>query len=235
MFPSRARVFSTASSLVLASLLCHTPSTWAAALDVRIGNTVIRKEVKSVLDLRYRNVVRQNTDYSCGAAALATLLSYYFGEQTTEEGILNTVLSDADEETLQRIMTSGLSLLDLKKYAEALGFRGKGYRLDREALKKLDRPAIGLITIKGYNHFVVITAIDGEKVFIADPAKGNTVSTLGDFMGMWNRIVLVFENRDEHRIESHGLVTGTPFGGKKIDILNSNRIDLGFALDSTEF
>lgn len=221
-------------ALFAVALLLQISSAQAAPLDVRIGNTALRKEVKSVLDLRYRNVVRQKTDYSCGAAALATLLTHYFGEKTSEETVLKTVLTQADEEALKRIMTAGLSLLDLKTYAESLGFRGKGYRLDGESLKKIDRPAIGLVTIKGYNHFVVITAVEGNRVFIADPAKGNIVRDLDEFMAMWNRIVLVFENKGENRIESHDLVTGNS-SGKNFDVLNNHRLDLGFAIDSAEF
>lgn len=232
---SGGRNTSAASVLIMAAaLLWHVPPAGGATMDVRIGNTVIRKEVKSVQDLRFRNVVRQNTDYSCGAAALATLLTHYFGEQTSEEEILNSILEEADEETIRRIMTSGLSLLDLKKYAEALGFRGKGYRLDGKGLKGLDRPAIGLVKIKGYNHFVVITSVKGEKVFIADPVKGNTVRPLDEFMDMWNTIVLVFENRGA-KIHSHNLVTGSFLEKKKIDSVNDYRFDLGFALDPAEF
>src|SRR5690348_14751790 len=40
-------------------------------------------------ELRDLNVVKQATDYSCGAASLATLLIYYYGEMTSEADILS--------------------------------------------------------------------------------------------------------------------------------------------------
>lgn len=235
MLSSGGKIFGGVSVLLAfaAALSWSCPEARAAALDVRMGGTVVRKNVRSVLDLRFRNMVRQNTDYSCGAAALATILTYYFGEEASEETILNRILSGADEETLKRIMKSGLSLLDLKNFAESLGYRGKGYRLDEAALKRLDRPAIGLVNARGYNHFVVITGIGDGKVYIADPVKGNLVRHFGEFRKMWNGIVLVFENKGEEKIKSHQLVTGTEILGKT-DLL-AERVDLGFLLDPSEF
>lgn len=40
-------------------------------------------------ELRDRGVIKQQEDYSCGAAALATLMIYYFGDETPEKEILD--------------------------------------------------------------------------------------------------------------------------------------------------
>lgn len=180
------------------------PEIDAASLQVWVGNTVITKEVKSVQNLKYEKVVRQTTDYSCGAASLATLLTYYFGRETTEEEILTTVLQGS-EETIQRIKEKGISLLDLKKYAESLGFEGKGYRLTISDLRDLDRPAIVLINANGYNHFVVVKVVVEDKIHLADPVKGNMVMRLDEFEDIWNGILLAFRQANGETIQSHAL------------------------------
>ena len=43
--------------------------------------------VQSLLEMRRENVVVQKFDLSCGAAALATILNYQFGDPVTEREI----------------------------------------------------------------------------------------------------------------------------------------------------
>ena len=45
--------------------------------------------VKSWKTLRDRQIVKQDQDYSCGAASLATLLKGFYGQKLTEEQLLN--------------------------------------------------------------------------------------------------------------------------------------------------
>lgn len=49
-------------------------------------------------ELRDLHVVKQQEDYSCGAAALATLMIYYFGENTSEKEILDLLEGRLTEE-----------------------------------------------------------------------------------------------------------------------------------------
>jgi predicted double-glycine peptidase len=62
-------------------LLLATASAWAG--DVRFSGVLpngalLQQKVESMQERRYRNVVRQHTDYSCGAAALATILRHAY-------------------------------------------------------------------------------------------------------------------------------------------------------------
>src|SRR3546814_20453572 len=64
----------------------------APAGDARIwmgqvaeGRQTFSKPVKSWKELKFTNLVRQQTDFSCGAAALATLFNYAYGRETTEQ------------------------------------------------------------------------------------------------------------------------------------------------------
>src|SRR5579862_6421556 len=58
---------------------------------VRDPQHVFQRDVWSWRELKDKNVVKQNRDYSCGAASLCTLLKYYWGDNVTEQKILDTV------------------------------------------------------------------------------------------------------------------------------------------------
>ena len=67
------------------------------AATIRLGGivpgTVINKDVQSIRERRYENLVEQRTDFSCGAASLATLLKYAFQRpDTTEHDVLAGML-----------------------------------------------------------------------------------------------------------------------------------------------
>src|SRR5262249_11776712 len=69
--------------------------------------------VKSWLDRRYRTVFRQRYDFSCGSAALATLLSYHYGRQVDERQVINEMFKKGDQDKIKK---EGFSLLDMKSY-----------------------------------------------------------------------------------------------------------------------
>jgi len=221
--------------LLFCGALSGSPAVEAAPLQVRVGNMVITKEVKSVQDLRYEKVVRQTTDYSCGAASLATILTHYFGRETTEQEILSSVLDGTDEEAVKRIKEKGISLLDLKKFAVSLGFEGKGYRLKVSDLRDLDRPAIVLINAKGYNHFVVLKGIIDDKVHLADPVKGNQVMRLDEFADIWNGVLLAFKSNNGEKVETNALCAIQVLPDDKIRLFPSLTDVATFATNPADF
>jgi predicted double-glycine peptidase len=90
--------------------------------------------VRSVLEFRRENVVIQNWDLSCGAAALATLLRYQLGENISEKEIARALMR-RDEyvdhpELLQ--LQQGFSLLDLKRYVQSYATKVPGTTLVRK-------------------------------------------------------------------------------------------------------
>jgi uncharacterized protein len=80
--------------------------------------------VRSLLEMRQKNVVVQQWDTSCGAAALATLLKYQHGLAVSEKQVAEAMLRKGDP--LKVKMRGGFSLLDLKRYADARGLEGVG-------------------------------------------------------------------------------------------------------------
>lgn len=145
-------------------------------------------KVQSWKDMKFTNVVRQHTDFSCGAAALATIFVYAYNKKTDEEQVLTNMFKVADPDIVRE---KGFSLLDLKRYVEAIGLKGEGYRVEYAALGKLRLPGIVLISVRGYKHFVVLRRVTGDAVFIADPALGNRMMPRRDFEQAWNGVVFV--------------------------------------------
>ncbi len=159
------------------------------------GHTLLNVPVQSLMALRFKNVVRQAHDVSCGAAAMATLLTYYYGQPATEQDLVQQMLQYGDKAKIEK---DGFSLLEMKRYAEARGFVAAGYRVDNvQGLTKLRVPAIALITVRGYTHFVVLKGVAQGQVFLADPAFGNRSRPLADFGQEWNRILLVVLSRTQ--------------------------------------
>jgi predicted double-glycine peptidase len=143
--------------------------------------------VRSLLEIRRENVMIQNWDLSCGAAALGTLLRYEFGEPVTEKEIARGLMSRGEyiehPELVQ--IREGFSLLDLKRYVQTRGYKGLGFgQLDLNDL--IERAPIMIpINALGYNHFVIFRGVMGDRVLLADPAWGNRTMTLDKFQRMW--------------------------------------------------
>lgn len=152
------------------------------------------ESIEPLTTLKYNNVIRQAYDYSCGSAALTTLLDFYLGRNFQERQVMEGLLQFGDTEKI--IERRGFSLLDMKRLVTALGHPSGGFRAAEEDLIKLDHPAIAPIEYAGFKHFVVVRGVKDGHVFIADPSLGNITFTLSRFMEIWDRNVLfiVFPN-----------------------------------------
>jgi hypothetical protein len=207
----------------------------AGHVEIRIGNTVIERKVKSFKEKKFDYVVRQTKDFSCGAAALATVMTHYFGQDTSEQEVLNAIFLNSDEETKSRIREKGISLLELKNYAETKGLVGRGYRMKPEQLETLDRPAIIMIKYGDYSHFVVIKGVSKGKVYLADPARGVWFCELDDFGEMWGGILLAFKRDNGEKVTQHDLEVKPFFSRQRLDMLPADLLDTWFATQVGEF
>lgn len=142
----------------------------ASAGMARVGmGGVFNVPVVSFQERPFETVVQQQFDYSCGSAALATLLSFHYDHPANEVDIFTAMYEAGDQSLIQEV---GFSLLDMKNYLAGLGYRADGFRIAMDKLAVVGIPAIGLIEINGYRHFVVIKGIRGDKVLVGDPARG---------------------------------------------------------------
>ncbi|PWG02120.1 peptidase C39 [Sphingosinicella humi] len=189
---SRPRLVSaTALLLACATSGCMTAPPGDARIwmgQVAEGRQTFAKPVKSWKELKFTNLVRQQTDFSCGAAALATIFNYAYGRDTSEQQVLVNMLKVADPDVVRE---KGFSLLDMKNYTNAIGMTSEGYEVPYQALRQLKVPAIVLLNIKNYKHFVVVRKAEDDRIHLADPALGNRVMGRGDFEKAWNRVVFV--------------------------------------------
>lgn len=157
-----------------------------AFANVLPNGSLMSKKMVTMRGRKFENLVRQNTDFSCGAAALATILRHGYGQNTDERRVMAGLLEVSDAETVRRY---GFSLLDLKHYLEQLGMRGRGYNVSVERLADIKVPVIVLLDLKGYRHFVVFRAARDGLVHVADPALGNREMPVEDFIQAWNGVI----------------------------------------------
>lgn len=143
--------------------------------------------VRSLIETRQRNVVLQQWDLSCAAAALATILRYQHGLPVTERSVAlglidrEEYLANPDLVRLRQ----GFSLLDLKRFVDTLGYEGIG--LGKLAFPDLlgRAPIIVPVDMQGYPHFVVFRGATSERVLLADPAFGNVTMSIRKFVSAW--------------------------------------------------
>jgi len=143
---------------------------------------------------KFKNVVRQAYDYSCGSAALTTLLDFYLGRNFQERQVMEGLLRFGETERI--VERRGFSMLDMKRLVTALGHPSGGFKAEASDLETLDHPAIAPIEYAGFKHFVVIRTVYDGRVYVADPALGNISFTLARFLEVWDNNVLfiVFPN-----------------------------------------
>ncbi|MGC5698698.1 C39 family peptidase [Pseudomonas sp. NFXW11] len=147
---------------------------------------LIFKKVQSVRERKFADIVEQKTDFSCGAAALATILRQAYWLDVNEEQIIKGMLLQSDQKLVQ---TQGFSMLDMKRYAESIGMRARGYRIPPDKLEAVTIPVVVLMEIRGYKHFVVLQRAQKDWVYIGDPVLGHKRYTHEDFVKGWNGIV----------------------------------------------
>ncbi|WP_380878497.1 hypothetical protein ACFB49_17180 [Sphingomonas sp. DBB INV C78] len=150
--------------------------------------------VKSMVERRYLTIVRQQYDFSCGSAALATLLHYHYGDPQNEKTIFVGMWKEGDRQQIRRY---GFSLLDMKRYLAARGIRADGYKVSLADVAATRIPGIAMINMKGYKHFVVIKGVERDHVLVGDPSLGMRLIDLDTFAGMWNGILFALGDQVE--------------------------------------
>lgn len=177
-----------------AFLIACAPSAAGAQALFADGGIHFNVPVTSMIDIPFRTVVRQQYDYSCGSAALATLLHFHYDVPVTEGEVFKSMYAAGDKERIRKV---GFSLLDIKKYLSLRGFEADGYRATFEQLAKVNRPAIAVVTIGTYRHFVVIKGVRDGRVLVGDPAIGLKTYSKDEFSKMWNGVIFAVHASDK--------------------------------------
>jgi len=136
----------------------------------------------SLKEKRWTNVVGQQYDFSCGSAAVATLLTYHYEMPIDEAAVFEEMFTRGDQ---SKIQAEGFSMLDIKQFLDRRGLKSDGFRMSLDKLAEIGVPAIVLINVAGYRHFVVIKGIKTKSILVADPAFGTTIWPRDRFEAAW--------------------------------------------------
>lgn len=151
--------------------------------------------VTSFAERRFKTVYKQQFDFSCGSAALASLLTYHYEDEVDEKTVFIDMYQNGNQ---QKIQQQGFSLLDMKLYLERHGYRSDGFKINLDQLIAAGVPAITIINNKGYLHFVIIKGLDNREVLVGDPAMGVKVIQRNKFEEMWgNRILFLIHDKQD--------------------------------------
>jgi uncharacterized protein len=140
--------------------------------------------VRSLQEIRHAGVVIQRWDTSCGAAALATVLTYSLQDPVSERDVAGGMLRMT--EPLKVKYRGGFSLLDMKHYVDSRGLKGVGYRGMKLPQLLNYHGVIVPILQYGNPHFIVVRGLNSEgRLDIADPGFGNRTMSVEDFNDVW--------------------------------------------------
>ncbi|WP_258075961.1 C39 family peptidase [Methylobacter tundripaludum] len=151
--------------------------------------------VTSFLERRFKTVYKQQYDFSCGSATLASLLTYHYDDAVDEQSVFVDMYQNGDR---QKIQKQGFSLLDIKLYLERRGYRSDGFKIKLDQLVTANVPAITIINNNGYLHFVIIKGVSDQEVLVGDPAVGVKAIPRDEFEEMWgNRILFLIHDKQD--------------------------------------
>jgi predicted double-glycine peptidase len=186
------RLYWLAAALVAGA--CQAQQAPAPRISIPVlGSGDYAMPVESIKQARIARTTLQQYDFSCGSAALATLLTYQYGYPVTERAVFDEMFAYGDKAKIER---EGFSLLDMKRYLAAHGFDADGFSQPLDKLLEARLPAIVLINQNGYHHFVVIKGLDAQRVLIGDPASGTRAMPRAQFESIWEgHLLFVIHNR----------------------------------------
>lgn len=172
--------------------------------------------IQTVGDQRFAGVVRQRFDFSCGSAALATLLRYHYDFDVREDNAFRGMWARGDQAQIRKL---GFSMLDMKRWLASRGIAADGYKVSLDQIMQTGVPGIALISIKNYRHFVVVKGVRPGEVLLGDSSSGLTVMPHDEFQAAWNGIYFVLTNEQAlakqrfNRERQWAAYTRAPIGG----------------------
>ena len=165
--------------------LGFTFNTWLLAMHYAepfdaIVEDVIQRFVKHPANDGIAPAFRQSSQKTCGAAAMAYLLTK-MGDLVFEAEFVRRIPMTNS--------TPGYSLSELSAFAEMRGFTASGYMASVDDLPKPGKaPVIAHLT---RGHYVVVHFVSDEYATIFDPAYGRTFSVpLREFIDEWSGKIL---------------------------------------------
>jgi len=145
-------------------------------------------KVRPLDEIKRTDMIHQAYDYSCGSAALTTVMNFFLGENLQENEVMEGMLKYGEKDKI--VQRRGFSLLDMKRYVATLGYKGAGFKAEIQDLLDLRQPGLVTIQYAGFKHFVVFRELRDGHVYLADPSMGKISFTVEHFKSMWDGNVL---------------------------------------------
>ncbi len=145
-------------------------------------------------EARFKTTLKQQYDFSCGSAALATLLTFHYEDPVSEAEIFKSMYKAGNQDKIRK---EGFSLLDIKNFLSRRGYHSDGFRTSLDKFKKVGIPAIVLIDNKGYKHFVVVKGITSTEILLGDPSNGVRRIPRTQFETMWSGLLFLIRSKSE--------------------------------------
>ena len=123
--------------------------------------------------------IEQQSASDCGAACLA-MISQYWGKRFSINFLRN----------IAGVGRSGATLKSLAKAAESLGYQARPVRASLGRLAEQKNPWIA--HWQG-DHYIVVYRVQGQKVLVADPAKGKRSLDREQFLAGWSGYALLLD------------------------------------------
>jgi len=210
-------------SVLLLSLSILINIAYAAEVMLTGNGYGTEVQVKSWKALRDEQIVKQDLDYSCGAASAATILNGFYGLHVTEQALLD--LMEVDE---------AASFQDLAEVVREYKMKDLGLALNFEYLKKLKVPAIAYLKYRDNDHFSVIRGVSHDGlVLLGDPSWGNRRFTQYQFLSMWEtredefrkgKILLIFPEDTNTTDINHDFFDSSNVANLAVELLTLGRI-----------
>ena len=130
--------------------------------------------------------VKQDGIRDCGICCLLNIIRYYGG--------------NIDIEKLRKITytnENGTSIYNLVRISNSIGFNSKAYRCNINDLYSQTLPLILYIKLNNFNHFVILTKIESDRIIIFDPIRGKVIYNFSEFEKIWQHIIITFEKEKE--------------------------------------
>lgn len=185
--------------------------------------------VRSVAEQRFAGVVRQKYDFSCGSAALATLLRFHYDFDVAEATAFRGMWTRGDQAQIRRL---GFSLLDMKRWLASRGLAADGYKVPLAKIAETGIPGIALIAVKNYRHFVVVKGVHRDEVLLGDPSSGLSIMPRREFESAWNGIYFVLTEDQAlaksrfNRERQWAAFARAPVGGRFADPVSQQALSL---------
>ena len=179
--------------LVVFGVACiHAGAATAAGFWLPNSSGGLEVTVRSMQELKYLETVRQRFDFSCGSAAVATLLTHHYGRETGEAEVFLSMWESGDHGKIRKL---GFSMLDMKNFLDAEGFNADGYRIDAKQVGTIGVAGIVLLSHFERPHFVVVSGEKNGEILVNDPARGVWSLSAAELEELWNGIFFVVKGK----------------------------------------